>query len=81
MADVMGNARRAAPPEMRRVIWTDEAVENLALIRAYIGKFNAPAAQRLAVRLLAAADSLAVQPDRGRLIGNDRRELVSMHPT
>ncbi len=65
---------------MRRVIWTDEAVDNLTRIRAYIGQVNAPATQRLAARLLAAADSLALQPDRGRSIGGGRRELVGLAP-
>ena len=65
---------------MRRVIWTDEAVDNLTRIRTYIGQFNEPAAQRLAGRLLAAADSLVVQPDGGRPIGSGRRELVSLAP-
>ena len=65
---------------MRRVVWTDEAVRNLETIAAYIADFSPLAAQRLALRLKAAGDSLAEQPDRGRPIGKDRRELVTVPP-
>jgi plasmid stabilization system protein ParE len=53
---------------MRRVIWTTEATGNLTDIRAYIGSFNPLAAQRFALRLWNAAESLAEHPERGRMI-------------
>jgi plasmid stabilization system protein ParE len=32
---------------VRRVVWTDSALEDLAGIRNYIGRFNTVAAQRI----------------------------------
>jgi addiction module RelE/StbE family toxin len=65
---------------MRRVIWTTEAINNLTDIRSYIGSFNPLAAQRFALRLWNAAESLGEQPERARLIGNGRRELAIVRP-
>lgn len=76
----MGNGGTPAPAEVRRVVWTDEAVANLDSIATYIQDFSPLAAQRLAVRLKNAADSLAAQSDRGRSVGNGYRELVVIYP-
>ena len=65
---------------MRRVVWTDEAVQNLVHIAAYIADFNPLAAQQIALRLKAAGDSLIDHPERGRAIGKTRRELVTVLP-
>jgi addiction module RelE/StbE family toxin len=65
---------------MRRVVWTTEAIGNLTDIRAYIGSFNPLAAQRFALRLWNAAESLAEHPERGRMIGKGRRELAVVRP-
>ena len=65
---------------MRRVIWSEAARRELIGIRAYIGEFNPKAAARLAAQLLAAGNSLAVYPERGRAVGGDRRELVAVWP-
>lgn len=65
---------------MRRIIWTGSARADLENIRTYIGQFNPTAAQRMAERLIAAADSLSEFPDRGRPIANGRRELTIIWP-
>jgi plasmid stabilization system protein ParE len=51
---------------LRRIEWTEDAVANLDAIADYISAFNPAAAQRLAERLIAAADSLAEFSERGR---------------
>lgn len=65
---------------MRRVVWTEEARANLLAIRNYIAQFSPLAAQRFSLKLIAAAEDLAENPDRGRSIGNGRRELVLIRP-
>ncbi len=65
---------------MRRIEWTDDAVANLDAIADYISAFNPAAAQRLAARLIALADSLADFPERGRDAGEGRRELTIVWP-
>ena len=65
---------------MRRIVWTDEAVSNLEHIAAYISDFSPLAAQRMALKLKNAADSLAEHPARGRPIPKGRRELVIVAP-
>jgi plasmid stabilization system protein ParE len=52
----------------------------LAAIRAYIGQFSPLAAQRMALRLKAAGDSLGDQPERGRQAANGLREITAIHP-
>ena len=65
---------------MRRVVWTEEARENLVGIRAYVEPFNASAAARLAGRLIDSAESLGDMPDRGRQLRPGVRELVIVRP-
>lgn len=65
---------------MAEVVWTRRALRNLEVIRAYISQFNPLAAQRMAQRLLSAAYALDEQPDRGRPIGDGRRELTTIPP-
>jgi plasmid stabilization system protein ParE len=65
---------------LRRIVWTDEAVGNLEAIAAYISSFNPAAAGRLAERLIAVADSLALYSERGRDIGNGGREMTVVWP-
>ena len=65
---------------MARVLWTEPARQDLEDIRSYIGRFSPLAAQRMAVRLRAAADSLREHPDRGRSIARGRRELTIIRP-
>ena len=65
---------------MRRIEWTEDAVANLDAIADYISAFNPAAAQRLAKRLIATADSLAEYSERGRDVGDGRRELTIVWP-
>ena len=65
---------------MAEVVWTREAVTNVELIRAYIQQFDPGASRRVAERLIAAVDSLAQFPDRGRPVSDGRRELVTISP-
>ena len=65
---------------MRRIVWTEAAVEHLEAIVTYISAFNPTAAGRLAERLIAVADSLAEFPDRGRAAGGGRREVTTVWP-
>jgi plasmid stabilization system protein ParE len=65
---------------MRRVIWTDPAIADLDGIRTYVGQFSPLAAQRLAARLIGAANSLVDFPNRGRIALLGTRELVFVRP-
>jgi plasmid stabilization system protein ParE len=51
---------------LRKIVWTEEAIEHLEAIVAYISAFNPAAAIRLGERLIAVADSLAEFSERGR---------------
>ncbi|WP_448191761.1 type II toxin-antitoxin system RelE/ParE family toxin [Azospirillum sp. sgz301742] len=62
------------------VVFTPAAVADLIAIRTYIGHFNPAAARRIALRLRAAAESLAEFPERGRCRADGARELVAVHP-
>jgi toxin ParE1/3/4 len=63
-----------------QITWTASAADDLARIRTYIGAFNPQAARGLGNDLLSAAESLVSFPDRGRPIGQGRRELVAVWP-
>ncbi|HYE45362.1 MAG TPA: type II toxin-antitoxin system RelE/ParE family toxin [Caulobacter sp.] len=65
---------------MVQVVWSRRALAELAAIRAYIDQFSPLAAQRMAVRLKAAGDSLSSFPDRGRPVAPGIRELVVIYP-
>ncbi|MGH6988309.1 MAG: type II toxin-antitoxin system RelE/ParE family toxin [Stellaceae bacterium] len=62
------------------IIWSDIALADLEGIRAYIAQFNPRAANRIALEVIAAAESLAQFPQRGRAVGPGRRELVTVWP-
>jgi toxin ParE1/3/4 len=66
-------------PARRIVIWSAHSRRDLEGIRAYIGQFAPLAAQLFTARLVAAVESLADQPDRGRAAGR-LRELVAVSP-
>jgi plasmid stabilization system protein ParE len=59
--------------------WSPRAIRDLEGIHAYIGQFAPQAAERFTARLIAAVESLATQPDRGRPAGRFR-ELVAVFP-
>jgi plasmid stabilization system protein ParE len=66
---------------LNKVVWSNTALAHLRFIRAYVEQFNPRAAHELADGLIAAGDSLAAFPHRGRLVpGTDRRELVTAYP-
>jgi plasmid stabilization system protein ParE len=65
---------------MRRVIWTEEARDNLVAIRAYVEQFNPGAARRLARRLVEHTESLDTMPDRGRPLRPGVRDLTGIPP-
>ncbi|MBC7637867.1 MAG: type II toxin-antitoxin system RelE/ParE family toxin [Acetobacteraceae bacterium] len=66
---------------MNKVAWSKIALRQLEIIRAYIGQFNPMAAQTLAQGLVAAGNSLANFPHRGRIVtAPDRRELIAVYP-
>jgi addiction module RelE/StbE family toxin len=65
---------------VRRITWAAEARANLLGIRSYIAHFNPPAAQRLAARLVQAAESLMDFPERGRRVTSRIRELTIVRP-
>ncbi len=65
---------------MAKVIWTDRALADLGGVLAYVYQFNPLAAQRLAIKLVNAAESLSQFPERGRVFAPGRRELLSVNP-
>lgn len=65
---------------MRKIVWTEEAIEHLDAIVAYISAFNPAAAVRLGERLIELADSLAEFSERGRDVGEGRREMTTVWP-
>jgi plasmid stabilization system protein ParE len=67
----------AQPP--RAVEWSPRAIRDLQGIHAYIRQFAPQAADRFTARLIAAVESLAIQPDRGRQAGRFR-ELLAVSP-
>lgn len=65
---------------MKRIVWTDEAVEHLEAIVTYVSVYHPAAAERLGRRLIELADSLAEFPDRGRDAGDGWREMTTVWP-
>ncbi len=65
---------------MTRVLWTDEALDQLDQIIAYIGIFNPAAAQRIGTTLYRKSLGLADFPHLGRPARNGIRELVTVPP-
>lgn len=65
---------------MAEVVWTREALSNLDLIATYVRQFDPGAAQRFALALIDAANSLEEFPERGRPSTNGTRELPIVPP-
>ena len=65
---------------MGRVVWSDEAMENVAEITGYVRDFSPAAASRLDIQFADVAESLATFPERGRPIGRGRREVLVARP-
>lgn len=63
------------------IVFSPEAIEDLATIRAYIGQDNPYAASRVAVQLVAACDRLEYMPERGRPgLEPGTREITTIWP-
>lgn len=65
---------------MRRIVWTDAAVEHLEAVVTYIAAFNPAAAARLGAKLIAVADGLSDFSERGRPIHGGMREMTTVWP-
>lgn len=65
---------------MKKIVWTDEAVEHLEAIVTYVSVYDPAAAERLGRRLIELADSLGEYPHRGRDAGDGRREMTIVWP-
>jgi toxin ParE1/3/4 len=65
---------------LKKIVWTDEAIEHLEAIVTYVAVYDPTAAGRLGRRLIELADSLAEFPDRGRDAGDGRREMTTVWP-
>jgi toxin ParE1/3/4 len=81
----VGDGQAAAPPgdwrlSLRKIVWTNEAIEHLEAIVAYISAFNPAAAMRLGERLIEVADGLAEFSERGRDVGGGLREMTTVWP-
>jgi plasmid stabilization system protein ParE len=53
---------------------------DLQEIRRYVAEFNPGAAQKLAEQIIQASNALVVFPHRGRLVGNNLREIMPVFP-
>jgi plasmid stabilization system protein ParE len=62
------------------VVWTAEARANLAGLHAYIGQFSPLNAQHFTGKLVNAVNALAEYPDRGRPVGDGRRDFTAIWP-
>ncbi len=65
---------------MASVDWTDQALDEIDLIVAYIELFDPAAAARIGARLVDLGDSLADFPRRGRPVTDDIREMTPVPP-
>lgn len=65
---------------MAKVLWPDQALDDIDEIIAYIRKSNPSAAETIGARLFALGESLADVPQRGRPASNGARGLVTLAP-
>lgn len=65
---------------MRRVVWSDQAREDLIAIRDYLQSCSPKAARETAGGLIRLSESLCEFPDRGRPVKMGVRELTSLKP-
>lgn len=63
---------------LRKIVWSKEAIASLEHIVDYIEVFDPDAASRLAMRILDIADTLTIFPDRGRPVVNGLREIMTL---
>ncbi|MFS0773874.1 type II toxin-antitoxin system RelE/ParE family toxin [Sphingomonas sp. 1P08PE] len=65
---------------MARVVWRNDALDDLDDIITYLEQFNPTAATRYFVRLFTLGESLRDFPHRGRPTSDGDRELVTVPP-
>jgi plasmid stabilization system protein ParE len=66
---------------VRRVVWSDSALDDLDSIKAYISQFSPIAAQRMAQHIMTATESvIGLFPKAGRSIGGNRYEFPIVRP-
>jgi addiction module RelE/StbE family toxin len=65
---------------MGRVVWSDQALDNVEEITAYVRDFSPVAAARLELSIVETAERLSIMPDRGRSAERGRRELTIVPP-
>jgi toxin ParE1/3/4 len=65
---------------MARVVWLEEAVDQLDRIVTCVSAFDPRAADRLSTRLVAGAAALTDFPNRGRPASGGKRELPTVPP-
>jgi toxin ParE1/3/4 len=65
---------------MRYVTWTRKARADLREIRSFIAIDNPEAANRLAERIVDAAESLVGFPHKGRTVRRGLRQIQAVHP-
>lgn len=65
---------------MRRVVWSDQAREDLIAIGEYLEAHSPKAAREIAGGLIRLSESLCEFPDRGRPVRFGVRELTSFRP-
>lgn len=65
---------------MKKIVWTDEAIDHLEAIVTYVSVYDLAAAGRLGRKLIELADSLMEFPDRGRDVGDGKREITTVWP-
>src|SRR5690606_26720705 len=65
---------------MRRVVWSDQAREDLIAIGDYLEEFSPAAVRGTASALIGLSESLSEFPDRGRPVKFGVRELTSLRP-
>jgi toxin ParE1/3/4 len=66
--------------DLRRIVWSKEAIASLEHIVDYIEVFDPDAASRLAMPILDVADTMTIFPDRGRPVANGLREIMTLVP-
>ncbi len=76
----MVEPQSSAASEVRRVIWSDQALADLETISLYLAEFSPGAAAHFFIQLKEAGDSLTHFAERGRPSRGGTRELTSLRP-
>lgn len=80
MGRLLGNRKSSATAKVRRVVWSDHALDEPVRIRDYLTEFSPATARRFVMRLRSAAESLDQFAERGRPTNDGARELVIVRP-